>query len=144
MQKSNLSIFEAKTGDELLAVFDVMKQLRTHLKRSEFVAQVRRQEAAGYRIAALRRGEEVVAVTGFRLTENLAMGSYVYIDDLVTLDTGRSEGYGALLMEWVGQWAREQGCSELHLDSGVQRFDAHRFYFRERMAIVFYHFRKYL
>jgi hypothetical protein len=37
--------------------------------------------------------------------------------------------------------ARAAGCGELHLDSGVQRFAAHRFYLRERMEIMAHHFR---
>ena len=33
------------------------------------------------------------------------------------------------------------GCAQLHLDSGVQREKAHRFYFREGMGVNAYHFR---
>jgi len=32
------------------------------------------------------------------------------------------------------------GCKNLELDSGVQRFDAHRFYLLKRMNISSYHF----
>ncbi|MGX1791676.1 hypothetical protein ACWIDW_01820 [Microbacterium sp. NPDC055312] len=35
-------------------------------------------------------------------------------------------------------------CRQLDLDSGVQRFDAHRFYLRERMNIDAHHFSQYL
>jgi hypothetical protein len=36
--------------------------------------------------------------------------------------------------------ARATGCAKLELDSGVQRFDAHRFYLRKRMIISSHHF----
>jgi hypothetical protein len=36
--------------------------------------------------------------------------------------------------------ARENGCAELHLESGVQRFGAHRFYLANRMDITCHHF----
>ena len=36
--------------------------------------------------------------------------------------------------------ARARGCENFELDSGVQRFDAHRFYFMKRMKISAYHF----
>jgi len=36
----------------------------------------------------------------------------------------------------------EEGCGRLQLDSGVQRADAQRFYFREGMSISAYHFSK--
>jgi GNAT superfamily N-acetyltransferase len=82
-----------------------------------------------------------VAVAGYRLSESLVAGRNLYVDDLVSAETERSRGYGKLLLDWLKAEARAAGCSELHLDSGVQRHDAHRFYLRERMHISSYHFR---
>ena len=36
--------------------------------------------------------------------------------------------------------ARKRGCQYLHLDSGTQRKQAHRFYLREGMEISNFHF----
>jgi len=44
------------------------------------------------------------------------------------------------LMDWLIERAREAKCTSVDLDSGVQRFDAHRFYFARRMTIRSYHF----
>jgi len=38
--------------------------------------------------------------------------------------------------------ATERGCDTLELDSGVQRQQAHKFYFREGMTIPSFHFSK--
>ena len=65
---------------------------------------------------------------------------FMYVDDLVTDAEARSRGYGDALFDWLVNYARTQGCTRLDLDSGVQRFAAHRFYFRKRMHISFYHF----
>jgi hypothetical protein len=48
---------------------------------------------------------------------------------------------GGMLLDWLCAHARTQGGGELQLDSGVQRGDAHRFYFARRMTISAYHFR---
>ncbi len=53
----------------------------------------------------------------------------------------RSRGFGAELLDWLLKQAREHACENLELDSGVQRFDAHRFYLLKRMNISSYHFR---
>jgi hypothetical protein len=42
--------------------------------------------------------------------------------------------------DWLLREAVRARCATLTLDSGVQRFQAHRFYFRQRMSIVGYHF----
>jgi GNAT superfamily N-acetyltransferase len=70
----------------------------------------------------------------------LHRGRYLYVDDLVTDESERSKGYGDAIFDWLVNYAKEQNCDQFHLDSGVQRFDAHRFYFRKRMKILAYHF----
>jgi len=132
----------ADSEDEIRGTWRVMRQLRSHLSEDEYVAQVGLQrEHERYHVAALYDGGEVRAVAGFRLALGLALGRYVYIDDLVSDAAARSRGYGSRLMAWVGDYGKARGCTSLHLDSGVQRHAAHRFYLRERMDIVFYHFR---
>ena len=42
---------------------------------------------------------------------------------------------GGALFDWLVAEARAAGCKQLDLDSGVQRFAAHRFYLMKRMSI---------
>lgn len=130
----------AESDAEILAAFDVMHELRPHLVRDEFVARVRRQQQDGYRLAIVVEGERVVSVAGYRIHEALAFGKHTYVDDLVTASDVRSKGYGQDLFDWLVKLAKEQGCEQFHLDSGVHRFDAHRFYLRNRMFISCHHF----
>ena len=118
-----------------------MHQLRPHLTLEAFLQRVRRQRRlAGYRVLFLEVDGKVKAVAGYRVTEFLAWGKVLYVDDLVTLEEDRFRGYGRELLVALSEEARRQGCDELHLDSGVQRFGAHRFYLRQRMDITSHHF----
>lgn len=123
------------TETEINACYVVMQQLRPHLSADEFLQRVQRQMQQGYRLVCLSVAETVCAVAGFRHGESLAWGNFLYIDDLVTDDTYRSQGYGQQLLKWLVDYAQQQGCEQLHLDSGIQRKDAHRFY--ERMGLTF-------
>ncbi len=139
----NPSVKLAEDEASLRRCFPVMQQLRTHLTEArylELVAGMAKSE--GYRIAYVEEAGEVAAVAGFRLMTLLyTNGPVLYVDDLVSDSTRRSRGHGHTLMQWLLEHARRNGCLELHLDSGVQRFEAHRFYLRERMHISAYHFR---
>ena len=129
------------TDAEIRATYPVMKQLRSQLSEDEYLAAVRRQASANYRIAALLDDNGVArCVAGYRLTECLCWGKFLYVDDLVTDENARSENYGHQMMEWLVNEAKENQCKRIHLDSGVQRHSAHRFYLRERMDIIAYHF----
>ena len=130
----------AESDKDILACFPVVRHLRDIQDSTTFLRRVRSQQRSGYRLAALRDGGDPVAVAGFRLGENLAWGHHVYVDDLVALPEARSRGYGTALLTWVVEFGRSRGVGQLHLDSGKQRADAHRFYEREGLQVSGLHF----
>ena len=136
------AIRTAITDDEILACHPVMSQLRPHVSSADFVARVRRQQHQGYHLVALHAAdrERVVAVAGYRFGESLSSGRYLYVDDLVTDTDVRSAGHGGQLFTWLLAEARTAGCDTFLLDSGVQRYGAHRFYLGKRMEIRAHHF----
>lgn len=129
-----------KSDEEINACFTVMQQLRPHITQAEFLSRIREQESQGYRLVSLLVADKVVAVAGFRMGSNLAWGRYLYVDDLVVDEAERSRGFGAALLDWLRNHARGLACKQLHLDSGMARRDAHRFYEREGMDKSGYHF----
>ncbi len=135
-----MNIQIATTDAEIAACYPVMRELRPHISEDQFVSRVRGQENAGYRLVFARESDALVAVAGFRIGENLAWGRFLYVDDLVTLSAQRSKGHGARLLSWLKEYAVKEGCLQMHLDSGIQRKDAHRFYEREGMAKAGFHF----
>jgi len=130
----------ATSDAEIAACYPVMSELRPHIAEKQFLSRIRGQQDAGYRLAYVQEAEAMVAVAGFRVAENLAWGRFLYVDDLVTLGSRRSRGYGAKLLSWLRDYAMQEGCLQLHLDSGVQRKEAHRFYEREGLGITGFHF----
>ncbi len=129
-----------QTDADKLACFPVLRELRLHLEEAEFLPQLRRQEAQGYQLAFVEDAGQVVAVAGFWINEMFAYGKYMYVCDLVTSGSARSAGHGKVLVDFLKAFARDAGCAQLHLDSGVQRFAAHKFYLREGFIISSHHF----
>jgi GNAT superfamily N-acetyltransferase len=137
----NARVTLAENREQVARCFPVLHELRTALASEDaFVAQVLRQQGEGYRLAFVEVDGTARAAAGYRISENLAWGKFLYVDDLVTLAAERSRGWGRTLIDWLIAEARAAGCAELHLDSGVQRFDAHRFYLAKRMHISAHHF----
>jgi GNAT superfamily N-acetyltransferase len=136
-----VAIHLAETDAEITACFPTLRQLRQQFAaEQDFLERVRRQQQQGFRLAFVEDHGRAVCVAGFRLVENLAWGRFVYVDDLVTDENARSHGHGEALLNWLIDYARREDCDGLHLDSGVQRFEAHRFYLNQRMAITCHHF----
>ena len=130
----------AITDTEIEACFEIMAELRPHLKRHEFVSSVREMETEGFRLIYLVIENKIVAAAGYRISSNFFMGKHLYVDDLVTADAERSSGYGRRMIDWLRDKANSSQCTFLHLDSGIHRGRAHKFYFQEGFTIASYHF----
>ena len=135
-----MKILQAESPEAIERCYPVMAELRPHLSVEQFRAQVERQGQTGYRLAFVEAGGEVRSAAGYRIGEYLAWGKILYVDDLVTRTVDHGTGYGSALMDWLIAEARRENCRELHLDSGVQRFGAHRFYLHKGMDITCHHF----
>jgi GNAT superfamily N-acetyltransferase len=135
-----ITIAHAETAAAIQRCYPVMSQLRPQIREDEFVERVIRLQTQGYRLAYLEADSCIRALAGYRFMEVLAHGRFCYVDDLVTDANSRSQAFGRTLFDWVVARAREADCEQFHLDSGVQRFAAHRFYLARRMAITSHHF----
>ena len=130
----------ATSENDIQRCYPVLHQLRAHLDEPTMVAQILRQQVDGYFLVYCESDNEIRSVAGYRYSENLVYGKFMYVDDLVTRSDDRSKGFGKLLFDWLVAQARAHECAVFALDSGVQRFDAHRFYLVNRMNIDSHHF----
>ena len=138
MNSTNIQFAESEK--DIRRCHPVMQQLRTQYSEAAFVEQVKKQIPAGYKLAFIEVDGEVQALAGYRILDSLAWGRFLYVDDLVSGEAVRGQGYAGQLIDWLIVQARAAGCKDLHLDSGVQRFNAHRFYLGKGMDITCHHF----
>lgn len=118
-----------------------MHELRPHIGEEEFAGIIQRMFKNGFHmIYAEDENGEVVSVAGFEMGEKLHRGRYLYIDDLSTLPSARNKGYGSMLLDWIFDFAKKNNIDQVHLDSGVHRFDAHRLYLKKGFHISSHHF----
>lgn len=135
-----MKIYIASNDKDIEESFSLMIQLRPGYNDEQYLNQIQKQQKTGYRLALIKTDSQVVAAAGFRILENLVYGKFMYVDDLITDENNRSKGYGDKLFDFLIKAAKKEGCKQLHLDSGVQRFEAHRFYLRKKMSITAHHF----
>ncbi len=139
MNNTNKPII-AKTDEQILACFPVLLELRPNLQEQHFLGLIRGMQKDGYQLAYIQTDQQAVAAAGFRIYTNLFMGRHLYVDDLVTSSEQRSQAYGEKLIQWLRQLALDSECNFFHLDSGTQRYRAHKFYLNQGFDIESYHF----
>ncbi len=131
----------ASTPEDLRHCYPAIHALRTQLSLETFLERVPEMWKENYQIIYLEEEGEAVAACGFRYVTSLYEGPFIYIDDLSTVPAYQGKGYGDQLFNYVVNLAKSKGLNAVHLDSGHHRYDAHRFYLKHGMQIVYHHFR---
>ena len=130
----------AEVDSELELVGSLLIQLRLSYDLRTIISQVKAQQKRGYTIAYIKDDGQAICASGFVIETGLAWGKYMYIEDLVTDAHRRSSGLGKIMLDWLKSYAQKNDYEQIHLDSGVQNFSAHRFYLREGFNIASHHF----
>ena len=136
----NNQVLLATTPNDIARCFPVIAELRPkYIDKEKFVAQILRQQSQGYILCFVREQEDVGACMGFRILETLPWGKILYIDDLITREKSRKKGLGTLLLDYAIEQGHLKGCSEVHLDTGYHRHDAHRLYLNSGFTLSCHH-----
>ena len=103
MTEAKLTVIKKMRSDsDIQLTHRVMNQLRTHVSADEYLGRVKRQsQTGGYQLAALLADGQVRCVAGYRISECLCWGKFLYVDDLVSDQNDRSKNYGKE-MKWYG------------------------------------------
>jgi GNAT superfamily N-acetyltransferase len=132
----------AAAEEDILKCWDVMFVLRPHLIKENFVSIIKEMINEGYTLAFIEEDAKAAAAVGFRYLQFLYNGKHFYIDDLSTLPEYRGKGYAGKLLDYVIDKAKTNGLKTVTLDSGYQRFDAHRLYLNKGFTLNCHHFSK--
>lgn len=141
-----IDVLEINDDDEqwLLKAHEIHRELRPHLPADpmKYIDEIRticRAGPATLLVAVDRtRPDEIIGLAVYRKTKNTIYSEYIYCDDLVCTEAKRSSGVGRCLINSM----KKQVEHELILDSGCQRSQAHRFYYREGFRIARFGFSK--
>lgn len=130
----------ALSREEVLQCWPAISELRPHLKKEEYLHKVQQLYEEGVKMLMLEAAGAIPTVAVFRINHYFHRGKNLYIDDLVSLPSHRGKGYARAMLEWIKDYAIEMGCENIHLDSGYQRYDAHRFYLNFGFKMMSHHF----
>ena len=122
------TISELTNTKQWLEAFPIMKQLRTDLTEETYIELLQDMSKDGYKLYAMYVENEIVSLAGLSWRINFYNKRHIFIYDLVTDVSQRSFGYGEKLLQYIHDWANENGAEYVALESGLQRIDAHRFY----------------
>jgi len=116
---------------EIDIAWSVVKQLRKQLTYDTFEDLIYDMRAREYTMFGIFEKEHLITYAGVVIQTNLYHKRHLFVDELVTDAQYRSQGYGAMMLAYLKDYAKMGMCERIVLSSGLQRKEAHEFYAKE-------------
>lgn len=95
-----------------------------------------------YECAVILYDDEYIGVTGLWYCTRHYIGKSVELDHVYIKPSHRNKGLGKQFMEWIQNYVSEKGYQSMELNTYVQNYPSHKFYYNEGFEILGYHFLK--
>jgi GNAT superfamily N-acetyltransferase len=97
-----------------------------------------------YRCFGLWHDGKLIAMSNGWVTVRFNTGKQLELDNVIVDPGLRSKGIGKYFFSCLHNWASQQGCNTIELNTFVQNSKSHKFYFNVGYLIQSFHFQKVL
>ena len=124
-------------------ILPLIQQLTSH-KFSDDILKERFTEMVtqNYECAVIYENENLIGVSGLWYCTRHYVGKTVEIDHVYIDENYRSKGLGKQFLNWIYEYVKTKGCTTVELNTYVQNYPSHKFYYNEGFEILGYHFLK--
>jgi GNAT superfamily N-acetyltransferase len=95
-----------------------------------------------YHCFGLWQNGKLVAVSNGWITVRFYSGKQLEVDNVIVDPDLRSQGVGKYFFAHIQEWALQNDCKTIELNTYVQNSKSHKFYFNEGYVILGFHFQK--
>src|SRR5579872_7360297 len=95
-----------------------------------------------YHCFGLWQDGKLVAMSNGWITVRIYSGKQLEVDNVIVDPDLRSQGVGKYFFQQIDNWAKENQCNTIELNTFVANSKSHKFYFNEGYKILGFHFQK--
>lgn len=97
-----------------------------------------------YHCFGLYQNEKLIGISSGWITVRLYSGKQLEVDNVIIDTTLQSKGFGKQFFELIENWAKQNGCKTIELNTYAQNSKSHKFYFNLGFSILAFHFQKHI
>lgn len=122
-------------------------QLLQQLNPSIALETIKKRQAEmfqypNYICFGLHVDHQLIGITCAWIMTKIYCGKQIEIDNVILDEKHQSKGYGNILLDFIENWAKENHCETIELNTYVQNSRSHKFYFLKNYSILGFHFQK--
>lgn len=97
-----------------------------------------------YRCFGLFLNKKLVGISSGWITVRFYSGKQLEVDNVIIDNSLQSKGFGKQFFDFIENWAKENSCETIELNTYVQNSKSHKFYFNLGYSILGFHFWKHI
>jgi hypothetical protein len=97
-----------------------------------------------YRCFGLFLNKKLVGISSGWITVRFYSGKQLEVDNVIIDNSLQSKGLGKQFFDFIENWAKENSCETIELNTYVQNSKSHKFYFNLGYSILGFHFWKHV
>ncbi|MFC4723442.1 GNAT family N-acetyltransferase [Geojedonia litorea] len=135
--------FKIIDAAEINSIIPLVQKL-TNNKFSDAVLLQRFEEMVtqNYECAGVYDGDTLIGISGMWYCTRHYAGKSMEVDHVYIDDAYRSKGIGKQFFKWMYDYVKAKGYTSVELNTYVQNYPSHKFYYNEGFEILGYHFFK--
>lgn len=95
-----------------------------------------------YECVGIYVDNKLIGISGLWYCTRHYAGKSVELDHVYIMPEYRNKGLGKEFMDWIHTYVKAKGCQSTELNTYVQNYPSHKFYYNEGYEIWGYHFYK--
>lgn len=124
-------------------IIPLIQQLTSHknsdtILKERFAAMV----SENYECAVIYDNHKLIGISGLWYCTRHYAGKSVELDHVFIDEDYRNMGLGKQFLEWICSYVKANGVKTAELNTYVQNYSSHKFYYNEGFEILGYHFLK--
>ncbi len=116
-----MDFIEIQTEEDFEKAYLLLRELAPSLERKQFMKSLKNEHAANHKLFGLKDTEEMVSVAAVWILLTGLNEKIFWIHAYVTAASKRSHGYGSKLLNYLEEYAKNEGFSEIRVHAHRQR-----------------------
>ena len=134
--------FEVLPKTQVNGIVTVLRVLNEQLSEDVLKERLNEMFDRGFICLGVFDAEKLIGVSGLWILNKIYVGRHIELDDVVILPEYRSKGIGKQMMQWIYQFAKDQGCVASELNCYVTNSAGQKFWANEGYRVIGFHYQK--
>ncbi|WP_452221706.1 GNAT family N-acetyltransferase [Lacinutrix salivirga] len=136
-------VFKIIENSQIHSIIPLIQKLSNNANSDAVLKErITQMSTENYECAGVFEDEKLIGICGMWFQTRHYAGKSMEVDHVYIEEEYQGKGLGKQFFQWIYDYAKHKGCQTSELNTYVQNYPSHKFYYNEGYEILGYHFLK--